>query len=148
MNVNGDILCEARLAEQRRKISAVAFVGAPLQQPRRAAICGTTIGELWTVTPVFETKLMEMTKQPSLHHSKIEQLIFNRTKTAMLSLDAAGLVGVWTTLGVHAPRLGPELFVKCAACDQKPVTWCVRCNQMFCAQCSHERKGAACPGAR
>jgi WD40 repeat protein len=145
MSVNADILCEMAIARGGPQISVVAFGSALLSRSKRMAICGTTTGELWLVSPVFDTKSMVIDKPLSLHQSRIRRLVLNRSKTAMLSIDAAGHVCLWTSLGVPGPKLRSDVYGKCASCNERPTIWCTKCSRALCAKCSHERQPGPCP---
>jgi hypothetical protein len=147
MTVNGDILCETALARGGPRISVAAFGNALLSRPKRMAICGTTTGELWLVSPVFETKDMVIEKPLSLHQSRIRRLTLNRSKTAMLSIDGTGRVCLWTSLGVPGPKLKSDVYGKCASCNERPTIWCSKCSRAVCARCSHEKRPGPCPAS-
>jgi hypothetical protein len=143
LSVNGEV--PAKCAFDGCRVSCAAFMG----NVRRGAFCGTTRGEIWCITPVYETGkivIKELTSPHSTDGAEIRELVVHRLKGGMLIVDGRGRVCAWTGLGeANPPRLNPAVFKRCHACRRQPTTCCQRCGLGLCDGCSHERNPGNCP---
>jgi hypothetical protein len=143
LNVNGDILCASKLGTP---VTSCLSLNLPLAEMRRCAMCGMSNGEVWLVSPAFDRREMELRRLDTRHRADVVEWIPHRSKSGVASVDKDGNVCLWSCVGLRAPKLKYQLFMKCTGCELRPVTACPRCNRALCEQCSHGHSPGRCTG--
>jgi hypothetical protein len=135
LNVNGEILCEIAL---NVVVTAISCPVLPMSHHKRCVVCGTQDGEIWLMSPVFESREMATRQLDSPHRATVRDFVTPRSRTGMISLDRNGVGVLWTGTGLRASRLKPSVVVKCAACENKPEVACPKCNRILCEHCAKD----------
>jgi hypothetical protein len=136
MTVNGDVLCEVPL--NGIEIVVSVFLRLPLSETRRAAICGSSTGEIWLVSPRFDLKLLEVKQLESPHRAEIKEFVIHQSMRLFVSIDVTGLVYSWTAIGLTGEVMNISAVSCCPNCGNKAVKSCVNCSRSFCSQCMDE----------
>jgi hypothetical protein len=140
VTVDGETICQG---VNDLGITAAACVRLPMGELERAVVCGAAGGVVLLVSPGWENSSLRVRKLNSLHKSDVKEVIADGN--AVFTVDAEGEVCVWTCVGVQAV-IRPELFRRCADCDEKPVEGCPKCNRMLCMKCLQEHYPGRCLG--
>ena len=133
MTVNGYILAEIEMTEI---VTTIKVVRLPREEPHRSAILGTEDGSIYTVTPNYHTRTVEMKKLPSPHTCAIKKISLHSSNKTFVSISRDGLVCSWNSLGLAGPRLALDVIAECCGCGAKPTIYCNSCNRGICAECA------------
>ncbi|OHS94410.1 hypothetical protein TRFO_39396 [Tritrichomonas foetus] len=134
ISINGEILGKIKLKEEISQIEAITLHSAVLE---RAAICGTTSGKVYLLSPRFDTKTIDFKELKGGHSHEIEQIKKNSNNKMFITIDSKFNAVMWTAHRNKCEQpLLLNMFDTCALCSHRPKLYCSSCSRAICKSCS------------
>ncbi|OHT16670.1 hypothetical protein TRFO_41662 [Tritrichomonas foetus] len=121
--------------ENENEITQIEALQLHSSNSQRAAVCGTSHGNVYLLTPRFDTKTIDCKELKGGRQSEIVKIIFHPNKKCFVTVDDRFDCIRWTASKLGGDPLQMKLFDTCALCSHEPTVQCESCNRAICKSC-------------
>jgi hypothetical protein len=143
--VNGEVITQASVAFD---VTAIEAIQLPQAQTPRAAIVGTSDGQVLLAQSNVMRKEVEFKTLLSEHRAKISKIVVHPGNKMFITIDESEVCFAWSAVGIAGEPVAVSMYETCNFCRRQPDVICTSCRRAVCNYCDYEGMCALCTGLK
>jgi hypothetical protein len=143
--MNGEVIAKRSIEFDVTAIEAIQLHQA---QTPRAAIIGTSDGQVLLVQSNVMRKEVEFKTLVSEHTAKISKIVVHPRNKMFTTIDESGVCFAWSAVGIAGEPLAVSMYETCNFCTRQPDVICTSCHRAVCRCCNYEGTCSLCTGLK